>query len=77
MARETLYAGGNTEKFLTEGNIDLIKSELPDVLVSILNGIISSRLVHESVAGLDTVVRTGLARASVSKLDVIVNVSIR
>ena len=71
MARETLYAGGNTEK------IDLIKSELPGVLVSILNGIFSSRLVHESVAGLDTVVRTGLAKASVSKLDITVNVSIR
>ena len=77
MARETLYAGGNTEKCLIKGNIDMIRLELADVPVSRLNVIISSRLVDESVARLDTMVKSGLARASVSKLGAIVNTSIR
>ena len=55
----------------------MTRSKLAGVPVSILNVIISSRIVDESVSRLDTMVSPGLARVPVSELNFIVNASIR
>ena len=65
------------KKYLTGGNIDIIRSDLVGVPVSRLNVIISLGLADESVSRLNTIIKSGLASAPVLKLDVILNAAIR
>ena len=72
-----MFMQGKILKILNRGDIDIIRSGLAGVLVSILDTMIISELAGASVSGLDTMIRSELVIVSVSRLNTMVNSVIR